>query len=60
MIAIRSEREIELLRQANQIVADVLVTLAGLVKPGVTTKELDTVAEEIIHLRGALPSFKGY
>lgn len=60
MIAVRSEREIDLLRQANQIVADVLVAMAGMVKPGVTTKELDTVAEEIIYLRGALPSFKGY
>lgn len=60
MIAIRSEREIEILRQANQIVAEVLATLAGMVKPGVTTKELDAVAEEMIRLRGGLPAFKGY
>lgn len=60
MIAIRSEREIELLRQANQIVADVLATLGAMVKPGVTTEELDRVAEGIIQMRGAIAAFKGY
>ncbi len=60
MIAIRSEREIDILRQANQIVGEVLATLAGLVKPGVTTEELDRVAEGMIQLRGGIPAFKGY
>ncbi len=60
MIAIRSEREIGLLREANQIVASVHAALAPLIKPGVTTRALDEVAEEIILSAGATPSFKGY
>jgi len=60
MIAIRTEREIEILRQANQIVAEVLVALAAQVKPGVTTRELDALAEEMILAREATPAFKGY
>lgn len=60
MIAIRTEREIALLRDANQIVADVLVTLSDNVKPGVTTAELDALGEEVIVSRGGIPSFKGY
>ncbi len=60
MVVIRSEWEIELLRTANQIVADVLATLAEYVRPGITTKELDIIAEEMIRDRGAVPAFKGY
>ncbi len=60
MVVIRSEWEIELLRVANQIVAEVLATLAEYIKPGITTKELDTIAENMIRERGATPSFKGY
>ncbi len=60
MVVIRSEWEIEILRTANQIVADVLATLAEYVRPGITTKELDKIAEEMIRDRGAVPSFKGY
>ena len=60
MIAIRSEREIALLREANQVVAKVHALLAKMVKPGVTTLELDTAAEELIRLHGAVPAFKGY
>lgn len=60
MIALRTEREINILREANQIVADVLATLAEKVAPGVTTGELDALAERIIRDRGAIPSFLGY
>jgi len=60
MISVRSEREIDLLREANQIVARVHDTLRPLVKPGVTTAELDAAAEEIIMSSGAKPAFKGY
>lgn len=60
MVVIRAEWEIDLLRTANQIVADVLATLAEYVRPGITTKELDKIAEEMIRDRGAVPSFKGY
>ncbi len=60
MIAIRSEREIDLLRRANQIVAEVHVALDAMVRPGITTRELDAVAEEIILASGGTPAFKGY
>lgn len=60
MIAIRSEREIDLLRRANAIVAEVHDLLAGMVRPGVSTRELDRAAEALILDRGAKPAFKGY
>lgn len=60
MISVRSEREIDLLREANQIVARVHDALHELIKPGITTGELDAAAEEIILESGAKPAFKGY
>ncbi len=60
MITIRSESEIDILRRANEIVAKVHATLRPMLKPGITTKELDAVAEEIILQEGATPAFKGY
>lgn len=60
MIAIRNEREIDLLRQANQIVAEVHARLAPLVQPGVVTRDLDAEAEEIIRGMGGTPAFLGY
>jgi methionyl aminopeptidase len=49
-----------LLRQANQIVAEVHAELKQMIRPGVTTRELDRRAEEIIVGRGGSPAFKGY
>lgn len=60
MIAIRSKREIDLLRKANEIVAEVLAVLAGRVAPGVTTGEMDVEGEELIRAAGGVPSFLGY
>ncbi len=60
MVIIRSQREIEQLKKSNVIVAEVFEKLRGLIKPGITTKELDQVAEEHILSRGARPAFKGY
>jgi methionyl aminopeptidase len=60
MIAIRTEREIDLLRTANQIVAEVHATLAAMIRSGVTTRDLDCAAEAVIRERGATPSFLGY
>lgn len=60
MIAIRTKREIDLLRKANAIVSGVLVALADRIEPGVTTAELDAEAEERILTAGGVPSFKGY
>ncbi len=60
MIIIKSLREIELLRKSNIIVAEVFKKLKGMIAPGVTTKELDLVAEDWIRSRGGVPAFKGY
>ena len=59
-IEIKSEREIGIMRQSGRIVATVLKEIMGLVKPGMTTGELDAYAEERIRSMGAVPSFKGY
>lgn len=60
MILIKSEREIELLRKSNRMVAEVLQHLREMVKPGTTGKELDQAAERMIHQMGGIPAFKGY
>lgn len=60
MIAIRTEREIELLRKANQIVAAVHAELKKHIRPGVATRELDVIAEKVIRQNDASPAFKGY
>jgi methionyl aminopeptidase len=59
-ITIKSEREIALMRQAGKIVATVLAVLIESVKPGLTTKELDVIAEKEVKKLGGIPSFKGY
>jgi methionyl aminopeptidase len=60
MIIIKSSREIEQLRRPNAIVAEVLQRLRKAVVPGVTTRELDQITEDVILSKGALPAFKGY
>ncbi len=60
VIIIKSPREIEQLKRANAIVAEVLWRLKGMIVPGMATRELDRVAETIILSKGALPAFKGY
>jgi methionyl aminopeptidase len=59
-ITIKSEREIAIMRQAGKIVAKVLAVLAQKVEPGLTTKELDIIAEREVRKLGGKPSFKGY
>ena len=60
MITCRSKAEIEKLRRVNQLVGRILAELRGLVAPGVTTRDLDAVAEQRVHEAGAEPAFKGY
>jgi methionyl aminopeptidase len=60
MILLKSPQEIEVMRAANVIVAEVLAELSRHVRPGVTTGELDRIAEEMTRARGAVPAFKGY
>jgi methionyl aminopeptidase len=60
MIVCRSQAEIERMRVANQLVADVLAELEAEVRPGVTTADLDRLAERLVRDGGAEPAFKGY
>ncbi|NFH69536.1 type I methionyl aminopeptidase [Clostridium botulinum] len=59
MIIIKNNDEIALMRKAGRIVAETLLLLEENIKPGITTAELDRVAEEFITKHGAKPSFKG-
>ena len=60
MIALKSPREIDIMRRANVIVAEVLEELKQRAAPGITTLELDALAEELTLKRKAIPAFKGY
>ena len=60
VIVCKSPAEIERMRAANALVADVLAELAAMVAPGVTTAELDATAESLVRDAGAEPAFKGY
>ncbi len=60
MISIKSEREILLMKEAGRIVYQTHQYLKPYLKEGITTKELDRLAEEFILSQGATPSFKGY
>jgi methionyl aminopeptidase len=59
-VFLKTEDEIELMRQANQLVGKTLGELAKHIKPGVTTLQLDRVADEFIRDHGAVPTFKGF
>lgn len=60
MLVYKSEEEIEILRRNNLLVSKTLAEVAKLIKPGVTTLELDKRAEEFIRDNGAVPGFLGY
>lgn len=60
MIIIKSRAEIDLMRKAGAVVGRVLERMGREAKPGVTTSELDRIAEEMIRSEGGVPSFKGY
>ena len=59
-IFLKTEDEIELMRQANQLVGRTLGELAKHIKPGITTLQLDKIADEFIRDNGAIPTFKGF
>jgi len=59
-IFLKTEDEIELMRQANQLVGKTLGELAKHIKPGVTTLQLNAIADEFIRDHGAVPTFKGF
>lgn len=60
MIICKSEKELGLMREAGRIVAECHKLLSAHIEPGITTGELDQMADRFIRSQGALPSFKGY
>ena len=60
MIVCRSTAELDCMREAGRLVGDVLTELAAYVAPGVSTADLDALAEKRIRRAGATPAFKGY
>lgn len=60
MIVLKTNEEIEILHENNLLVSKTLAEVGKLIKPGITTRELDQVAEEFILDHGAVPGFKGY
>jgi methionyl aminopeptidase len=60
MIVRKSARELDQMAHAGAVVADTLVLLGEHIKPGVTTGELDRIADEFIRSKGGVPTFKGY
>lgn len=60
MIALKSAREIETIRRSGKITAAALTELMEKARPGMTTAELDRIAERAIRGRGGVPTFKGY
>lgn len=60
MVYLKTDEEVELLRKANLLIETTLAELAKVIEPGVTTKQLDTIAEQVIRDNGAIPTFKGF
>lgn len=60
MIICKSESELQIMREAGRIVAETHQLLKQAIEPGITTQELDAIAEKYIRSQGAIPSFKGY
>ncbi len=60
MVYLKTDDEVELLREANLLVGKTLAELAKVIEPGVTTKQLDTIAETFIRDHGAVPTFLGF
>lgn len=59
-VTIKSEQEIQLMRDAGKILAEVHERLAEIIAPGITTWDIDRKGEEMIREAGCIPSFKGY
>ena len=59
-VTIKSAREIELMREAGRLLAEVHDELAAFIKPGISTKDIDKLGEKLIHERGCIPNFLNY
>ena len=59
-VTIKSAREIELMREAGRLLAEVHDELAAFIKPGISTKDIDKLGEKLIRERGCIPNFLNY
>ncbi len=59
-VVLRTRQQIALMRAAGRLVAETFEVLREHVRPGVTTRELDRIAEQFVRKRGAIPAYKGY
>lgn len=60
MIIIKSQQEIDIMRESGKVTGYILRELEGIMNPGVSTKDVDDFVENIIRSNGMIPSFKGY
>ncbi len=60
MIIIKSEQEIDIMRESGKVTGQILRELADFIKPGISTKEIDRFVESTIRRNGMIPTFKGY
>jgi methionyl aminopeptidase len=60
MIYLKTEEEINLIKESGQVLGKAHAEVAQWIKPGITTKKLDTIAEDYIRSYGGIPSFKGF
>ena len=60
MIIIKTSKEIDYMKESGRIVEEALNLMEKSIRPGISTLELDRIAEEFITKQGAVPSFKGY
>ncbi len=60
MISIRTEPELELIRKSGEVLKETFSVLEEMIRPGVTTAELDAAAEDFMRSRDGIPAFKGY
>jgi methionyl aminopeptidase len=60
MIPLKSQKELQMLKRSGKILADVLQKVQRIVRPGITTSDIDRLSEELILKEKALPAFKGY
>ncbi len=60
MLYLKTDEEVELLRESNLLVSRTLAVIASEIRPGITTLYLDRIAETFIRDNGAVPGFKGY
>ena len=60
MIIIKSDREIDLMRESGKVTGFILKELENFIRPGISTADIDRFVEDIIRKNGMIPTFKGY